>query len=152
MSLGIRTIVGIAFLGSIISGLSVAPVHAQTAASGGFMDSATSAGLRPLLSAGEIQTFLPTRGRFTFPSPYSTEGVRVTNASDCGGADCVHAVGYSYWSNINYHAGSDTMLIFLGLQRRQGGGGPTLFSYNKNTGQVKNEGPLFSADSASHAF
>ena len=56
-------------------------------------------------------------------------------------------VGYSYWSNINNHAGSDTMLIFLGLDRRKGGGGPTLFSYNKRTGETRNLGPLFSSDS-----
>ena len=86
-------------------------------------------------------------GRSRSPSPYSTTGVRLTNASDCGGQDCVHSVGYSYWSNINNHAGSDTMLIFLGLERARGGGGPTLFSYNKRTGETQNLGPLFAADS-----
>src|SRR5262249_40534023 len=120
---------------------------AQSQASGGFMDSATGAGLRPALSAGEIQAFLPQRGRFTFPAPYSTTGIRLTNASDCGGPDCVLSVGYSYLSNINNHTGSDTLLAFLGLERRKGGGGPTLFSYNKNTGQTQNLGPLFSPDS-----
>jgi hypothetical protein len=58
----------------------------------------------------------------------------------------VLSVGYSYWSNINNHTGSDTMLIFLGLERRKGGGGPTLFSFNKRTGETKNLGPLFSSD------
>jgi hypothetical protein len=114
---------------------------------GGFMDSATGGGLRSKLSAGEMKTFLPDRGRFTFPSPYNTQGARITNGSDCGGQDCVHAVGYSYWSNMNNHVGSNTILMFVGLERRQGGAGPTLFSYDKNSGQVKNEGPLFSADS-----
>src|SRR5687768_4207288 len=121
---------------------------ATSATGGGFTDSATSAGLRPNLSAAEIQTFLPARGVFTFPSPYSTQGVRLTNSSDCGGADCVLPVGYSYWSNINNHAGSDTMLIFVGLNRGKGGGGPTLFSYNKRTGETLNLGPLFSSDSS----
>ena len=120
---------------------------AQLKATGGFIDSSTGVGLRPKLSAGEIQTFMPQRGTFTFPSPYSTTGVRLTNASDCGGQDCVLSVGYSYWSNINNHAGRDTMLIFLGLERRRGGGGPTLFSFNKTTGETKNLGPLFSPDS-----
>ena len=120
---------------------------AQAQPSGGFLDSATSNGLRPMLSAGQIQTFLPQRGTFTFPSPYSTTGVRLTNASDCGGQDCVSSVGYSYWNNTNNHVGSDTMLVFLGLERRKGGGGPTLFSYNKKTGETKNLGPMFSADS-----
>src|SRR2546425_254797 len=35
------------------------------------------------------------------------------------------------------------MLIFLGLDRSRGGGGPTLFRYNKLTDQVTNAGPLF---------
>jgi hypothetical protein len=39
------------------------------------------------------------------------------------------------------------MLIILGLNRNKGGGGPTLFSYNKNTGDTRNLGPLFSSDS-----
>jgi|KBSSwiStaDraftv2_1062776.scaffolds.fasta_scaffold02162_6 hypothetical protein len=117
------------------------------AQSGGFMDSSTGAGLRPKLSAGEIQTFVPPRGVFTFPAPYSTTGIRLTNAGDCGGQDCVLSVGYSYWSNINNHTGSDTMLVFLGLERRRGGGGPTLFSFNKRSGETQNLGPLFSADS-----
>ena len=125
----------------------VASQNAAWAQSGGFMDSSTSAGLRPKLSPGEIQTFMPQRGVFTFPAPYSTTGIRLTNAGDCGGQDCVLSVGYSYWSNINNHVGSDTMLVFLGLERRRGGGGPTLFSFNKRTGETQNLGPLFSADS-----
>ena len=122
-------------------------VHAQTGtAPGGFVESATGVGLRPTLSAAEISTFLPSRGAFTFPSPYGTTGIRISNASDCGGADCVLPVGYSYWSNINNHAGSDTMLVFLGLHRQKGGGGPTLFSVDKRTGAVANLGPLFAPD------
>jgi hypothetical protein len=125
----------------------VASQNIASAQSGGFVDSSTSAGLRPKLSAGEIQTFMPQRGVFTFPAPYSTTGIRLTNASDCAGQDCVLSVGYSYWSNINNHVGSDQMLIFLGLERRRGGGGPTLFSFNKRTGDTQNLGPLFSPDS-----
>lgn len=113
----------------------------------GFVDSATSAGLRPTLSAGQTQTFLPSRGVFTFPSPYGTTGFRLTNGGDCGGADCVMPVGYSYWNNINNHAGSDTMLVFLGLERRKGGGGPTLFRVNKRTGDTQHLGPIFPSDS-----
>jgi hypothetical protein len=128
--------------------LSVNAGVASAQAPGGFTESATGNGLRPRLSAGEIQSFVPQRGRFTFPSPYGTTGIRLTNGGDCSGGDCVNYVGYSYWRNINNHAGSDTMLIFLGLDRQRGGGGPTLFSYNKNTGETRNLGPLFSADSA----
>ncbi len=47
------------------------------------------------------------------------------------------------WSNINNHAGSETMLIFLDLDRNRGGMGPSLFSYNKTTGDTRNLGPLF---------
>ena len=59
---------------------------------------------------------MPARGVFTFPAPYLTQGIRLTNASDCvGGGDCVNPVGYSYWRNINNHVGSNTMLIVLGM-------------------------------------
>src|SRR4029079_14621226 len=102
-----------------MSMLGAGHVGAQSSsAAGGFMDSATAAGLRPRLSSAQMQTFLPSRGKSPFPAPYGTEGARITNASDCAGADCVHSVGYSYWANINNHVGSDTMLIFLGLERR----------------------------------
>jgi hypothetical protein len=132
---------------TILTLSSNATVSAQTAsAPGGFMESASGVGLRPLLSAAEIRTFVPSRGTFTFPSPYRTTGIRLSNEADCGGADCVLPVGYSYWSNINNHAGSDTMLIFLGLNRQKGGGGPTLFSFDKRTGQTQNRGPLFGPD------
>ena len=100
-------------------------VHGQGSTVGGFTDSATSVGLRPRFSAAQIQGWLPERGGFNFPAPYSTQGIRITNASDCGGARTASLpVGYSYWSNINNHASSDTMLIVLGLDRRRGGGGP----------------------------
>jgi Fe-S cluster biogenesis protein NfuA len=145
----IRTVCGAAVFTAAVLPFDADVAQAQPAqAPGGFIDSATSAGLRPRLSAGEIQAFLPQRGRFTFSTPYGTTGVRLTNASDCGGGDCVNYVGYAYWRNINNHVGSDTMLIVLGLDRQRGGGGPTLFSYNKQTGETRNVGPLFSPDSA----
>jgi hypothetical protein len=129
-----------AFVGSL-------DARAQT---GGFMDSATSSSTRSGMTSAQIAGFVPQRGRFTFPSPYNTEAVRITNASDCGGQNCLHPVGYSYWRNINNSAGSDTMLLFLGLEARAGGGGPTLFSYNKRTGETKNLGPLFDGNSNYH--
>jgi len=112
-------------------------------APGGFLESATTGQVRPKLSAAVLQALLPVRGPFTFPPPYNTAGVRITNATDCGGADCVDAVGYSYWRNINNHVGSNQMLMFLGLNRARGGPGPSLFSYDKTSGQVANLGPLF---------
>jgi hypothetical protein len=113
---------------------------------GGFVENNGSLGVRPPLTASQIQALLPTRGKFTFPAPYNTEAVRITNASDCGGADCVDYAGYSYWRNINNHVGSDTMFIFVGLIKARGGGGPTLFSYNKNTDELVKVGPLFEAN------
>ena len=120
-----------------------APAPAPDAAPGGLLESALTGLVRPRLSPLLLQTLLPARGPFTFPAPYNTSAVRITNASDCGGADCVDAVGYSYWRNINNHAGSNQMLMFLGLNRARGGPGPSLFSYDKTTGQVTNLGPLF---------
>jgi hypothetical protein len=110
---------------------------------GGFLETTTSTAVRPPVSVS-----LPTRGKFTFPAPYNTTGIRVTTASDCNGADCVDYVGYSYWRNMNNHVGSDTMYLFLGLDRNKGGSGPTLFSYNKVTDQVTNLGPLFDASNS----
>src|SRR5262245_52248901 len=113
-------------------------------APGGFLESATTGVARPRLSAAAIQGFLPARGPFTFPAPYGTRAVRLTNATDCGGGgDCVDAVGYSYWRNINNHTGSNDMLILLGLNRQRGGPGPSVLRYDKTTGQVTNLGPLF---------
>src|SRR5687768_425705 len=126
----------------------VSPVDAQTSgATGGFMASATDNGLRAPVTNGQTETFMPQRGTFTFPAPYGTQGIRVTNASDCGGQDCVD-YGYSYWRKINNHVGSDTMLIVVGLNRSRGGSGPTLFSYNKNSGETRNAGALFDANSS----
>ena len=112
----------------------------------GFTESATGNALRPgcRLVRSDLRAVART---LHVPSPYGTTGIRLTNGSDCGGSDCVNYVGYSYWRNINNHAGSDTMLIFLGLNRNRGGGGPALFSYNKNSGETRNLGPLFSGDS-----
>jgi hypothetical protein len=114
---------------------------AESPTPGGFMESATDGQVR-----ARIIPRLPARGPFTFPQPYNTTGVRLTNADDCGGADCVNYIGYSYWRNTNNHVGSDTMLIFLSLDRQRGGGGPTLLSYDKRTDQVQVVGPLFGAD------
>jgi hypothetical protein len=118
-------------------------VPAPDTAPGGFLESAVTGLVRARLSLPVLQTLLPARGQFTFPPPYNTSAVRITNATDCGGGDCVDAVGYSYWRNINNHVGSNQMLMFLGLNRARGGPGPSLFSYDKTTGQVADLGPLF---------
>jgi len=82
-----------------------------------------------------------------FPAPYHTEAVRITDASDCGGTDCVAAVGYSYWRNTNAHDGSNDMWIFLGLNSQRGGSGPTLFKLDKTTDTITKMGPLFAPTS-----
>ena len=112
---------------------------------GGFIETAGSA-IRPRWSRSDLQEFLPEgRGKFTFPHPYLTEAMRITTAEDCGGADCVRQVGYSYWRNMNNHVDSNEMLIVLGLNKAHGGTGPTLFSYDKSTEEITNRGPLFPA-------
>src|SRR2546428_533707 len=118
-------------------------IDAQSPAPGGFVERAADTDVRPMLTPAQIQSRLPERGLFTFPSPYLPQAVRITNASDCAGADCVWYVGYSYWRNMNNHVGSDTMYIFVGLDEVHGG--PTLFGYNKVTDTVTKMGPLFDA-------
>jgi hypothetical protein len=130
----------------LLAVLSVTAVGATTEGAesptpGGFVESATAGQVR-----AHVKPRLPARGPFAFPEPYNTTGVRLTNADDCGGADCVNYIGYSYWRNTNNHVGSDTMLIFLSLDRQRGGHGPTLLKYDKTTDQVQVVGPLFSAD------
>src|SRR5262245_29797892 len=136
-----RLALGAAFAALALTALA-SLAAAQTAAPGGFLEQTTSTQVR-----SNAVPSLPSRGKFTFPAPYNTTGVRLTNAGDCGGDDCVDYIGYSYWRNINNHAGSDTMLIFVSLDMNRGGGGPTLFSYNKVTDQVSVVGPLFDASS-----
>src|SRR5262245_23694446 len=111
------------------------------AQTGGFLETTTSTTVRPRASVT-----LPTRGKFTFPAPYNTTGVRLTTASDCGGADCVNYVGYSYWRNMNNHVGSDTMYLFLGLDRGKGGSGTTVYSDKKVTERVQHMGLIGSAE------
>ena len=140
------SVTGFAIASMVLIAGVASPLHAQSAAPGGFVVSASDTGVRAPVTASEAQYFLPQRGAFTFPAPYGTQGIRITNSSDCNGGDCVD-YGYSYWSKINNHAGSDTVLIVVGLNRSRGGSGPTLFTYNKNTGEARNAGPLFDANS-----
>lgn len=112
---------------------------------GGFIETAGSTAIRPRLTQGELVSLLPAAGgTFTFPAPYGTEAVRITDEGSCaGGTDCVRAVGYSYWRNINNHAGQRTMLIFVGLDMDNGGDGLSLFRYHKDTGELEALGPVF---------
>ncbi|PYS95480.1 MAG: hypothetical protein DMF50_08675, partial [Acidobacteria bacterium] len=151
MSFQVRTsgsLLRFAFVLVLAVASTMTPAPAGDQAPGGFVEADNSTQVRARLTAAQIQAFLPARGAFVFPAPYSTQGIRLTNASDCGGADCVNYVGYSYYHNINNHVGSDTMYVFIGLNQSRGGAGPTLFSYNKVTDEVRNLGPLFASTSA----
>src|SRR5580765_5383383 len=101
-----------------------ARISGQQAAPGGFVEVASSTTVRPLMTPAEIERLLPARGMFTFPPPYLTQGIRLTNATDCSGADCVASVGGSSWRNINNHVGRKAMYVLLTLDRKRGGGGP----------------------------
>ena len=127
--------------------LALLAVPAAAQAPGGFLEKADSTATRTRLTPAQIQSFLPSRGPFTFPAPYNTRGIRLTNANDCGGTDCLTYVGYSYWRNINNHTGSNDLYVFLGLSQGTGGTGPTLFRVNKTTRAVTNLGPLFASSS-----
>jgi hypothetical protein len=128
--------------------LSLAAVTAHAAASsqapGGFIEKDEAPISRAALSASKIASFLPTRGSFTFPAPYNTQGVRITNSSDCGGQDCLDMT-YNYWKNISNSANSDTMYILVGLDKQRGGEGPTLFKYAKSSATLTKVGALFAA-------
>lgn len=117
-------------------------------APGGILETSSTAQTRNVLSRTQIRNLLPNRGRFNFPAPYDTEAFRLTNPSDCGGSDCVHHIGYSYWRNTNNHVGQNRMLILVGLDRNRGGAGPSLFAYDKRTNQVSALGPAFDANDA----
>ncbi len=140
-------------LGSIGATLqnAVVAVSPPPPSDGGFLEKAGSHTYRSRFTAPQIAAFLPAggaKGAFTFPAPYHTEGVRLTNASDCvGGQDCLWYVGYSYWRNINNHVGSPLMYVMVGADRNRGGGGPTLIAYDKLTDAVQNLGPLFAENS-----
>ena len=110
------------------------------------MESDTVTVSRTLFNATTVNAFVPQRGLFTFPAPYNTQGVRITNSGDCGGQDCVDMI-YSYWRNMSNSAGSNTMYIFIGLDRNRGGQGPTLFSYDKPSDTLTEVGPMFASSS-----
>jgi hypothetical protein len=103
---------------------------------------------RPVLDRAAIEQFVPDQGPFRFPAPWSSRGTRLTNASDCGGSDCVQGYTYAYWKNLNNHRGDSEMLAFVGLEATRGGTGPTLFAIDKRSLKVRKLGPLFDAGSS----
>jgi len=110
---------------------------------GGFIETATTALARPLLSSTLLGALLPARGEFTFPPPYNTTGVRITNASTAAAPTASMPSATPTGTTSTTTSAATEMLIVLGLNRSRGGPGPSLFSYNKVTGQVTNRGALF---------
>src|SRR5689334_7548530 len=71
---------------------------------GGFLEQASDVGdIGRLVDAAFVATLPAAGSAFTFPAPYGTEAVRLTDDATCGGQDCVRYVGYSYWRNIDQH-------------------------------------------------
>ena len=68
-------------LGVMLIVLSAASSVDAQSATGGFVVSAGNSAVRTPITAAQAQAFLPQRGTFTFPAPYGTLGIRVTNAS-----------------------------------------------------------------------
>lgn len=131
---------------TLLLALAASSAHAASVAAqapGGFMENDASPTARTALTATQMSGFLPSsRGSFTFPAPYNTQGVRVTLPSDCGNQDCLDMT-YNYWKNMSNSAGSDTMYVFIGLNKARGGQGPTLFQYTKSTGELSEVGAMF---------
>ena len=120
---------------------------AHAVAPGGFLESDVTSVARADLTATQIAAFMPTtRGAFTFPAPYNTQGVRITQPSDCGNHDCVDMT-YNYWRNMSNSTGSNTLYILVGLDKNRGGAGATLFSYDKTSGALTDDGALFPSSS-----
>lgn len=84
-------------------------------------------------------TSLPgTRGPFSFPAPYHTRAVRVTDVRD----GQVYPCGYSYWSRVNNHRDRPELLVLVGLKDF----GPSIYRIDKASHQVIGPHPLFAED------
>jgi hypothetical protein len=146
IGLCVGTVLGVLVAVYMVMGLWAGVALAQSFP-GGFLETQGS-GSRTKYTAPQIAAIVPaTRSWFTFPAPYGTEAYRLTVADDCQQLDCVNYVGYSYWMNINNHAASSEMQIFLGLDPNRLGTGPNLFRVNKTTNAVTKVGPLFAVGS-----
>ncbi|HKR78829.1 MAG TPA: hypothetical protein VJR69_03905 [Nitrospira sp.] len=133
--------------GLVIAAASGAVAQTTNSFPGGWVEKDGIA-YRSRMTVSQIQSFVPSqRGTFTIPAPYGTRAMRITDATDCAGQDCVWYVGYSYWRNTNAHQNSNDMLIFLGLNNARGGSGPTLFKLNKTTDTITKVGPMFPSGS-----
>ncbi len=127
---------------------------ALAGAPGGFVVSSTiEKALAAPPTATEIRAFLPdggkATGKFTFPAPWNTVGVQLTDAAECDNTDCV-GYGYNYWEKMNNSAGSNTLLILVGLAKHwpdhKDLPGATLLKLNKTTLKLTNAGAIFAAN------
>ena len=112
---------------------------------GGIIESSKANVVRPGFDSSQIASFISQRGLFTFPAPFNTQGIRITNQSDCpiGYKDCITPVEYSYYRNMNNHVNDDSIIIALKMLYGQWDERITLFSYNKNSDKVNKLGSLF---------
>jgi hypothetical protein len=109
-------------------------------APGGFVEACASTVIRPRPTLS-----VPPLGPFTFPPPYHTSAVRLTNTRVDFGRDLLWPVGMSYWPVIS--APSEGRLrVFLCFDRNRGGPGPSTVSVDLATGQVSPTQPLFSPE------
>jgi hypothetical protein len=74
----------------------------------------------------------PSAGPFTFPAPYGTQGVRLTSPAD----GTILPVGYSYWPNINSHAGLPILRVLIGRREDV----PVILTVDKTTFAVEPRG------------
>ena len=101
---------------------------------GGIVEHAAAPGERPRFTRADLATFIPERGAFDFPPPYGTRGIRLTNRDD----GTILPVGYSYWPNVNNHAGRPDLYAFAGTAA----GTPIVFRVDKSSGAVTPLGPM----------
>lgn len=88
----------------------VPPGPGPTPGIGGTLLVCDDASTRPICT-GAAANFLPDgRGAFTFPAPYNTIGIRLTDPSDGE----VLPVGYAYWRRINRHDGQPAFRVLVG--------------------------------------
>jgi hypothetical protein len=116
---------------------------AESLPPGGFIENPAGATARGALDTATIDSFMPVTdvGTFTFPAPWNTEGIRLTNSASNYATDSVFPVDYSYWRVSNNHVGSDVMKIMVRLAEADGG--PSIIEYNKVTKTVSAPTPIF---------
>jgi hypothetical protein len=99
---------------------------------------------------GDPSTFLPSdRGEFTFPAPWNTTGVRLTNnkvqypSVAQQARNPFKATVYGYFQQINAHGGQPVIRVFAKHDHRDGMPGNSIIEYNKTTGAVSDPLPCF---------